>query len=97
MVAHIYGRTNVIERTDRPHFFVKEIIINIKYLKEKAEDSSTSDKEKESLKIFKQNLFEGIKYYNKLYSTVKVDDENVIKNSLSQLKNLEVELNDVKF
>ncbi|MDO9261430.1 MAG: hypothetical protein Q7U08_05775, partial [Flavobacteriaceae bacterium] len=25
MVNHIYGRTNVIERTDRPHMFVKEI------------------------------------------------------------------------
>ncbi|PIV58987.1 MAG: hypothetical protein COS14_06700 [Bacteroidetes bacterium CG02_land_8_20_14_3_00_31_25] len=97
MVAHIYGRTNVIERTDRPHFFVKEIIINIKYLKEKAEDSSTSDKEKESLKIFKQNLFEGIKYYNKLYSTVKVDDEKIVNSSLKELVKLESELNEVKF
>ena len=52
MIAHIYGKLNVIERTDRPHFLVKEIIINIKYLKEKAEDSSTSDKEKESLKQY---------------------------------------------
>lgn len=97
MVSHIYGRTNVIERTDRPHFLVKELIINIKYLKTKAEDTLISDKEKESLKIFKQNLIEGIKYYNNLYSTVKVDDENIIKASLSQLKNLEIELNDVKF
>ncbi len=97
MVSHIYGRINVIERTDRPHFLVKELIINIKYLKEKAEDTLISNKEKESLKIFKQNLIEGIKYYNNLYSTVKVDDENVIKASLSQLKNLEVELNDIKF
>lgn len=97
MVSHIYGKTNVIERTDRPHFLIKELIINIKYLKEKAENSSTSDKEKESLKIFKQNLLEGIKYYNNLYSTVNVDDENVIKTSLAQLKDLEVELNDIKF
>ena len=32
MVDHIYGRTNVMERTDRPNFFVKELKMYIDYL-----------------------------------------------------------------
>lgn len=33
MVGHIYGKNNVIERTDRPHMFVKELSIYVDYLK----------------------------------------------------------------
>jgi len=35
MVDHIYGRTNVMERTDRPNLFVKELKMYIEYLSTK--------------------------------------------------------------
>jgi hypothetical protein len=39
MVDHIYGRKNVIERNDRPHMFVKELRLYLKYFMDKLEDT----------------------------------------------------------
>ncbi len=69
-VDHIYGRVNLITRTDRPHMFVKELKIYIEYLKDKidaATDSMTEKQEKYFLS-FSANLQDGINYYNKLFS-----------------------------
>ena len=51
MVDHIYGRTNVMERTDRPNLFVKELGMYIEYLNGKLEETVKpfTDKQKETL------------------------------------------------
>ena len=70
---HIYGRSNVITRTDRPNLFVKELRIYINYLKTKIEElkiSSTAKQEKHLL-TFIQNLGEGIQYYESLFTKMK--------------------------
>ncbi len=42
MIDHIYGRTNVITRSDRPNVFVKELQIYIDYIKSKIAEAKQS-------------------------------------------------------
>ncbi len=67
---HIYGRSNMISRTDRPNMFIKELNIYIDFLKNKLEEATISmDKKQEKyLLAFTKNLKEGISYYHNLFS-----------------------------
>ncbi|QWX83968.1 hypothetical protein H0I23_16200 [Cellulophaga sp. HaHaR_3_176] len=67
---HIYGRKTVITRTDRPHMFIKELNIYITYLEEKVEETKkiASTKDIKYLVTFKNNLKEGIFYYQNLFT-----------------------------
>jgi len=73
MTDHIYGRMNVISRTDRPHMFVKELYIYIDYLKNKIEETkkTATDKQKKYLSTFNENLKEGIAYYHAVFNSLK--------------------------
>ena len=70
MVNHIYGRENVISRTDRPHVFIKELSIYLDYLSDQIDQSVVSFDKKTSkyLTVFSKNLKEGIHYYQDLFS-----------------------------
>tara|TARA_R110000868_G_scaffold60556_2_gene184808 strand:+ start:15631 stop:17439 length:1809 start_codon:yes stop_codon:yes gene_type:complete len=87
MVDHIYGRTNVISRTDRPHMFIKELSIYIDYLidliKEFQISATTSDKQQKYILTFASNLKEGINYYQNLIST----QLNFFNSSKDQISN----------
>jgi hypothetical protein len=94
MVNHIYGRTNIIIRDDRPNMYIKELALYIDYLKEKIEEASQpfTDKQKKYFEIFMQNMNDGIDYYKDLFSNVKVNFENTKSNLLDELAELEKEL-----
>lgn len=73
MVGHIYGKNNVMERTDRPNMFVKELGLYLDYLKSKINET-TSDmnrKQEKYLVNFSKNLENGIEYYRTMFSNVK--------------------------
>jgi hypothetical protein len=94
MVDHIYGRANIIERNDRPHVFVNELVININYLESKIADNTIpTDKSNELIAGFKNYFLDGISYYKNLFTTVEVDTPESTKNSLKQLEELESRLN----
>lgn len=68
MVKHIYGRNNVISDKNRPNMFINEMKMYIDYLKKDIEDFSgkiTAGQIKK-WKNFKENLLEGIVYYESL-------------------------------
>ena len=69
MVSHIYGRTNIIARTDRPHMFVKELRLNLDYLKNEIIDyqRKPDNKTQRRLKGFAENLNKSIEYYKDLF------------------------------
>lgn len=101
MINHIYGRTNIIERTDRPHMFVKELYAYLDYLSDKIEEAKTSmsDSQVKYLTKFANNLNDGIEYYNTMFSDLKNKFEssksNIIKElntSLNTLKHLKLEI-----
>ncbi|WP_370478873.1 hypothetical protein [Tamlana flava] len=66
---HIYGRANMIDRNDRPNFFIKELHIYMGYLNEKIAlaQSSFSLKEQKYLSTFAENLKEGVAYYESVF------------------------------
>lgn len=85
---HIYGRDNVITRTDRPNLFIKELHIYIDYLKNKLEESkvSMSKKEEKYLRTFTKNMNEGVAYYHHLFSNVKDGFKDIKATVLNELE-----------
>lgn len=68
MTDHIYGRENLIEDESRPHMFINELFIYLKYLKEALfEASNKRDSKKEKyFENFRHQLINGINYYREL-------------------------------
>ena len=95
MVDHIYGRTNIISRTDRPNMFVKELNIYVEYLKTLVDDAKSALEKNQGKKLqkFSDNLKEGISYYSSLFGELKDKFEDTRSNILNDLKNSTKELN----
>ena len=65
MVDYIYGRWNILNG-ERPHMFIKELSLNIAYLKEQLGELATAnEKTIRELRTFGDNLLAGIIYYRK--------------------------------
>jgi len=73
MTDHIYGRTNVITRTDRPNVFINELRMYVDYLKQKFDSFQNPENQLQSKSIqsFSQNLLDGIDYYSGLFKELK--------------------------
>ena len=99
MTDHIYGRINVITRTDRPNMFIKELNIYIDYLNNKIEEArdSMSVKQEKYLTNFANNLNEGITYYHQLFVEVKHKYEDTKKSILVELATSKKALNLLSF
>ena len=84
---HIYGRSNMITRTDRPNMFIKELKIYIDFLKNKIEETrvSITNKQEKYLLTFVKNLNEGINYYYRLFTNLKDVFEDTKSSILSDL------------
>lgn len=68
MVDHIYGRTNLIKRTNRPHIFLKEIQLYLSYIKTHLTNNPDEDSEKQRIYLedFRANMLDGINYYQQI-------------------------------
>lgn len=100
MVDHIYGRTNVMERTDRPNLFVKELSMYIEYLNGKLEETVKpfTDKQKKHFVTFQDNLHKGVEYYKDLFQKCKaqLEDSTSKNNLMADLENMRLELANLK-
>jgi hypothetical protein len=100
MVDHIYGRTNVIERTDRPNLFVKELKMYIDYLGGRIEETlkPVSDKQKKHFETFQDNLSKGVDYYKELFQKCKaqLEDSTSKNNLMADLEKMKLELANLK-
>lgn len=96
MVDHIYGRTNIMERTDRPNFFVKELKMYIDYLGGKIEEATKpiEGKQQKHFEKFIDNLQKGVEYYKELFSRHKTQlKDSTSKNIfLTDLEKLNLDL-----
>jgi hypothetical protein len=65
MVDHIYGRVSILDGAERPHMFVKEIMLYADHLREelRAHSRGLSARTGRYLQEFKENLLAGIEYY----------------------------------
>ena len=101
MTDHIYGRDNMISRTDRPNLFIKELHIYIDFLKNKFENTKQhmSKKEEKYFLTFTNNMKEGVMYYQDLFNNVTNTFKEIkqsvltdLDNSLSILQNIHLEI-----
>lgn len=98
MVDHIYGRANMMTRTDRPHVFLNELKIYIDYLKMKMDETKEgiNRKQLKYLVTFVGNLKEGINYYSNLFSNLKdafSNSKTIILDELSASEKLLQKMN----
>ncbi len=91
MIDHIYGRTDVIERHDRPFFLVKELSMYIDILKKNmaASETDLSTKTRDAINNFRSNVLTGIAYYQSLLPTLSFSSESMrqsIDKAFEQMK-----------
>lgn len=97
MVQHIYGNSSVLNNENRPHVFINELKMYVDYLKNEiatvSEEITTGQLKKWS--AFKANLFDGIAYYQDLFSE-KMNVYTEMKSSLHLLQGYKNELTNLK-
>jgi len=95
MTNHIYGRDNLIENTQRPHFFMKELEMYVTHFKKEKrayESDSTAIKLKKLTKL-KENILAGMAYYKELFEAGTIyfseDKELILKTILTHQTDLQ--------
>lgn len=80
MVSHIYGRKNLNNQVDRPHVFINELELYVKYLQQQIQECGEIINEKQAkyFSKFKQNLQLGINYYKELLNNFKQEPLNTL-------------------
>jgi len=98
MVKHIYGKKNVISHNKRPHVFLKELSLYINYFNDKVTEHKESycSKQEKYLTNFKNNLNDGILYYQNLFSDAVQHFEFKKEELLHELDILKNELFEIK-
>ncbi|WP_430612696.1 hypothetical protein [Flavobacterium sp. JP2137] len=94
MIQHIYSREHSIIDAPRPHFFIKELrMYRDHFLGEKTEllRDFNAMKEKKLLK-FKQNLLDGIRYYQELFAADNFYFTREKDQALIELNSIRLEL-----
>ena len=71
MVQHIYGKCSVLADKARPHFFIKELQLYMEYFRKDIDSTAKaiSSNQIKKWKTFKENLSDGINYYETLFKT----------------------------
>jgi len=96
MIDHIYSRTNLIDRKDRPHMFIKELNLYYDYLKEQVgELKNPIPKQVKSLEGFKKNLLNGVDYYKNLSQKVSNKFNDMKSQVEKDLEKLEGEIKNI--
>lgn len=71
MIDHIYGRADLLSNAERPHMFIKELKLNIDYLKEQMEDLTVrNEKLLKEIASFGDQLMRSIQYYKELSTEI---------------------------
>jgi hypothetical protein len=96
MVQHIYGNASVLTVKNRPNLFVKELKMYLDYLKNEIEVVSEEITAAQIKKwhSFKNNLIEGIGYYQSLFLSITFFESSVneIKSQLQLYKEKIIEI-----
>lgn len=88
MADHIYGRINILNDTPRPNMFIKELGMYVDYLKKDITKSleSLNDQKIRYFTEFKNNLFDGIEYYRKLFPQMAEEPLEYRTKTLNELE-----------
>jgi hypothetical protein len=94
MVGHIYGKLNLISRTDRPHVFIKELQLYLEFHHKQLQGflENPASQGAQTLREFQANLKEGIRYYRHLFSTAIAASATELRSWKEDLTRMEREL-----
>ncbi len=97
MIGHIYGKENILTRTDRPNIFVKELSLYIQDIDKKYQSlkEDLSSRPAKKLQEYKENLLQGIQYYEELAKNQKISFFN--QRSIDKLNVFKMKLETLKF
>jgi len=98
MIDHIYGRTNLILSDKRPNVFIKELSININFIKNliiESKNTCTKKQLKEHI-AFTENLNDGISYYKALFTKNNYLFGHEILSVETALREARLMLNEIK-
>ena len=104
MANHIYGKANIMQRTDRPNMYIKELGLYMDYLQNKLDGAllSMDKKQERYFGKFIKNMESGITYYQNLFTTTKEVFENKksaifieLENSLKELQGMKAKIESV--
>jgi len=90
MTDHIYGRANILTHNNRPHMFIKEIDLNIDYIKEQVRNLNKTEKQIKAVIKYIENLVNGIEYYKVLAGSMfstNFNDRYMFLNTLIEREN----------
>jgi len=94
MVAHIYGRMSLLTGSDRPHMFIRELMLHVDYLQQELRKTSEGlvNRTAKWFVDFRQNLITGIEYYRRLAEQSSLEQK---ERFLRELDNLFDEINGI--
>ncbi len=88
MIAHIYGKMNLIKRNDRPNMFILELSMYYDHFKNKLAETLTplTKKQTEHFVNAQEKMIEGINYYKNIFSNINIQNElDTFKKKLNKL------------
>jgi len=88
MVNHIYGRKSLLARRERPHMFIRELMLNLDYFRKEVEKSvlNLSNRTLKYLDEFNKNLFSGIEYYRHFAKRLDKEEQERFLGDLEVLR-----------
>ncbi|MCE3076201.1 hypothetical protein [Chryseobacterium gwangjuense] len=95
MVKHIYGNENILPENDRPNMFINELKMYIDHLRKdiKGFSGALTNSQIKKWKTFKENILEGITYYESLFrKTVFFKTDVHLNNQLQENKRIILEI-----
>mgnify|MGYP000983674466 FL=1 len=94
MSHHIYNSDEGVVRADRPHMFVNELGMYLKYLSEKIEEHKEDWGRKSGryLNGFTANMNEGISYYQEMFSSIGDTFNSVKESAINSLNDAAVSM-----
>lgn len=90
MTDHIYGRANILDGSARPHMFIKEIKLNVDYLRELSNLINENIKKTKDVLDFAKHLLVGIDYYRSISGNISNKEK-----FNTQLNELEAEIHNI--
>lgn len=94
MVAHIYGKVNLLMNASRSNMFINELNLYMDYLKKDIETNlqTLTDKKLKYFTKFKEQLQNGIQYYKELIPVITNQTEAYRLKMMEELQEIEAKL-----
>ena len=87
MVSHIYGRCNVLNGLYRLNMFIKELMMYVDYYKNEIKNViEPTEKKITYFNEFKDNLMDGIQYYQGLFPKMVEETQEYRQKTLEELQ-----------